>query len=266
MLLSVVILTHNNDDTVTSCLDSITFADEIIIVDDNSTDSTQESVNHWQHHNSRQTVRYVTHPLDNNFSVQRNFGLQHASGDWVLFIDADEVVPIDLGQEIRQIIQNSINACDGYYLNRYDIFLGKQLKHGETAHVKLLRLAKRRAGTWKGTVHEVWDIPGNKGLLKRALLHKRPISISEFLNRINWYSSIRAIELYNEKVKEPLVKLFFFPIGKFLNNYIIKGGFRDGFPGLAVAWIMSWHSLLVRIKLRLLWKNNGSSFFPLAKH
>ena len=147
------------------------------------------------------------------------------------------------------------------YLKRQDKFLGKQLEHGETAAVRLLRLARKDAGDWQGKVHEAWEIKGKIGILSKPLLHERHLSLSEFIGRLNKYAKLRAKELYQGEIRESYGRLLVNPVGKFYHNYFWRLGFLDGWPGLVMAWLMSWHSLLVRLWLKLYWRNDGQEVF-----
>lgn len=249
MEISTVILTKNEEKNIKDCLKTLLWCNEIIIIDDYSTDKTVKIAKEFK-------TRVFKRKLNNNFSGQRNFGLEKAKNDWVLFIDADERVSFKLKNEIWQLRQNYILAKNwvGFKIKRQDKFLGKWLKHGETNSVKLLRLAKKSSGKWQGKVHEVWQIKGKTKTLKNPLIHNRKITISQFITRINKYSSLRAEELYNRKTKINIFLILIFPLAKFFQNYILKLGFLDGIPGLATAEIMSLHSFLARMKLYLLEK------------
>ena len=149
MKISAVVLTKNEEENIEKCIKSLSFCDEIIIIDDNSTDETISKIRML---NAK--CQIYSRDLGGDFASQRNFGLQKANGDWVLFIDADETVSKKLADEIIKQIKVGKAGVNGNYFKREDIFLGKKLKHGETGSVKLLRLAKKDKGTWKRKVHE----------------------------------------------------------------------------------------------------------------
>ncbi len=252
MDLSAIILTHNNRTTIRQCLKGLAFCDEIIIVDDFSQDETLDIVKKFKITFSK-TLKLYQRLLESDFASQRNFGLAKATSTWILFLDADETVTKELRLEILKSLQDK--NIKGFYIKRQDKFLGKILKYGETSNVYLLRLAQKNSGVWLSPVHEIWDIKPQTKYLKASLIHHRDLSVNQFLNRINWYSELAAQSLYQKKIKESSLRLFLNPIGKFFYNYLIRQGFRDGFPGLIMAYLMSWHSFLVRIRLRLLWLN-----------
>lgn len=246
-MISAVILTKNEEKRIKQSLESLSWCGEIIVVDDYSNDKTKEICEKFG-------ARVYQRALNGDFSGQRNFGLFKAKGDWILFVDADEVVSSQLRQEIESKTVN-INGINGFFFKRIDYFFGRWLKHGETAFVRLLRLARRGSGQWRGKVHETWQIKGEVGCLDNPLIHKRNLTIDEFLIRINFYSSLRAKELYLQKVKTNWFYIVSYPLGKFIQNYFFRLGFLDGKEGLTMTVMMSFHSFLVRAKLFLLWKN-----------
>ncbi len=248
-MISAVILTKNEEKNITACLESLSWCDEIVVIDDNSTDKTVDIA-------KKKGVRVYVHALENNFSEQRNFGLEKATGDWVLFVDADERISSALWYEIMANTNTPLDGYSGFYLKRQDSMWGKVLQHGETSNVKLLRLAKKDAGSWEGKVHEAWKVQGKKLTLKNPLMHYPHQSVNEFLQEINYYTDLRAEELYNKKIKTSWWSIILFPKVKFVSNYVIKLGFLDGLPGLVFALMMSFHSFLVRGKLWFLWQKN----------
>lgn len=246
-MISVVILTKNEEQNVQKCLESVRWCDEIIIIDDKSSNKTLEIAKKFK-------TSIYTHALNGNFSDQRNFGLSKARSDWVLFVDSDEVVSDALVYEIQNAIglkDQNLRDFNGFYIKRIDFMWGKQLKHGE-ASIKLLRLGKKGAGIWKGMAHERWQIGAPVGSLVNPILHFPHKNIEEFLGEINFYTDIRAKELRNKNTKVFFWAILLYPPGKFIVNYILKRGFVDGMQGLIFAIIMSFHSFLVRGKL---WNN-----------
>ncbi len=242
MRISAVVLTKNEEKNIKECLEGLGFCDEVIVVDDYSGDKTGEMAKKLE-------ARVFARALKGDFAAQRNFGLEKAQGDWVLFVDADERVTVKLQKEIRLRCGQADDYL-GFYLRRRDYFGGKWLKFGETANVKLLRLAKKNAGRWKRKVHEFWNVKkGRVGELKNPLLHYPHPTISQFLEQINEYTSLDARQFYQEGQRCQLWQVFLYPNAKFFQNYCLCLGFLDGFPGLVMALMMSLHSLITRIKL-----------------
>src|SRR3989344_732954 len=249
-MLSIVILTKNEEKNIIDCLETAVWADELIIVDDNSMDRTIDVINSL----GNKKIKIYKNVLSDNFSNQRNFVLSKSTKDWVLFLDADERITSGLKEELNTTIINRENNISGYFIKRVDVMWDKLLNHGETGDIRLLRLAKRGTGAWVGKVHEKWQVDGEVGELDGQILHYPHQSINEFLLDINYYSSLRAQELFGRKVKAKVQDIMIYPIAKFFKNYLIKFGFLDGIEGLIFALMMSFHSFLVRGKLWLLWQ------------
>lgn len=251
-MLSVVIIAKNEEKNILDCLETVLWADEIIIVDDNSEDRTIEVVKSL----SSKKIKVYSKSLNEDFASQRNYALSKATKKWVLFLDADERVTNELREEINTfLIENiKISNINGFFIKRKDIMWGKELKHGETGGIKLLRFAKKDSGIWKGKVHEIWEVEGNISEMENNLIHFPHQTIDEFLSEINFYTTLRAKELYENKIESSVKNIILYPKGKFIKNYFIKLGFLDGIEGLIFAIFMSLHSFLVRGKLWLLWK------------
>ena len=251
MNISAVVLTKNEEENIVDCLESLSWCNEIVVIDDNSEDRTIEIAKNYG-------AKVFVNSLQNDFSKQRIFGLSKATNDWVLFVDADERVSEVLASEIFNFLPiksgSIFNSFDGFYIKRLDYMWGKELKHGETGNIKLLRLAKKNAGLWKGKIHETWDVKGKIGELTNPLLHFPHKTLNEFLNEINFYTDIRVKELYDQKVTVYWWSIILYPKLKFFVNYFLKLGFLDGIQGLVFAIIMSFHSFLVRGKLWMLWQ------------
>lgn len=245
-MISVVILTKNEENNIKECIESVKWCDEIVVIDDNSTDKSVDIA-------KKLGAKVYSHTLNNNFSAQRNFGLSKASHEWVLFVDADERVSIALWYEIMQRTNETFGDHTGYYIKRKDVMWGRVLKYGETGNSKFLRLARRDAGEWVGLVHETWKVKGNTGTLNNSLDHFPHTSIEEFLKEINYYTDLRSHELFEKKTKVHIWQIIMYPNSKFVLNYFFRVGFLDGLPGFVLAMNMSLHSFLVRAKLWLLW-------------
>ncbi|HSD98451.1 MAG TPA: glycosyltransferase family 2 protein [Patescibacteria group bacterium] len=246
MSISAVVLTKNEERNIESCLKDLEFCDEIIVIDDNSTDATVELAR-------KNGARVIVHSLENSFALQRNFGLEKAREEWVLFVDADERVSEKLKNEILEKIQN--NKYVGFFLKREDVMWRKVLRHGEQGKIQLLRLAKKENGKWKGKVHEMWDIHGSVQTLDNALRHHPHPTIAEFLQEINFYSTLRSQELFENGKHANLIDILIYPKVKFIQDYFWKMGFLDGIQGFLAAILMSFHSFLVRGKLWQLQKS-----------
>lgn len=252
--ITVVVLTKNEADNIRRCLKSLLWCKEIILLDD----SQDQTVALAAPVLPKTKLRIIKANATGDFAVLRNNALTKVRYEWVLFIDADETVTPELAREITQAIGSK--RKNGYLIRRQDNFLGKWLKYGETGDIKLLKLGRKYAGKWRRRVHEAWEIKGEIGELKSPLLHHPHPTISEFIERINRWTTLDAEEFYNAGVRSSWGKVIAYPSGKFIRNYIFKLGFLDGTPGLLFAILMSMHSFLTRGKLFLLNQNKNHTF------
>lgn len=246
-MISAIVLTKNEEQNIEKCLKTLSWCDEVIVIDDFSEDKTAKIAKGLG-------AKVFGRALSSDFSAQRNFGLEKATQKWVLFVDADEQVTPQLRAEIQKAIKN--DEVVGYFLRRKDFLFGKWLAHGETAKVKLLRLARKGAGEWRRQVDEVWEIKGRRQVLKNPLQHFPHPTIDEFLKNINFHSTLNARVFYEEGKRTSIFD-WGKPLAKFFQNFIFRLGFLDGMPGFLLALLMSFHSFLVRSKLFLLWKKEG---------
>lgn len=201
-----------------------------------------------------------------DYAAARNEALGKAKREWVVFVDGDEEIGEELKKEIRRITDkdykdyknyNISGACfSGAYFKRRDRFLGKWLKHGETASVRLLRLGRRDAGRWERPIHEVWKISGRIGELKHPLWHYSHGSVDGMVEKLDRYSEIEAEYrlgrlggLGKFGKLGVLGEMAIFPLTKFVHNYFLRLGVLDGMEGLIHALMMAGHSFLTRAKL-----------------
>jgi hypothetical protein len=245
--LTAVVLSRNEQANIRDCLAGLSWCQQVVLID-HSTDSTLKL--------ARRTLKLpqlkiYTHPAE-DFSLLRNFGLDHADHDWVLFIDADHRVSSQLKNEIIHLLFKSSPAHQGYKIRQLDHFAGKLLRHGETAHIYHLLLGKKSAGRWHRRVHERWLISDPVGTLKTPLDHYPHPNLTEFLEHINRWSTLNAREFASQGVQGNLFQVITHPTAQFFLNYVIRLGFLDGPQGLVYALVMSFHSFLTRSKLYLL--------------
>jgi len=251
MKLSAVILTNNEEKNIARCIDNLRWCNEIIVIDDFSKDKTAKIAR-------GRGAAVFKRKLSNNFAAQRNYALNKARGNWIMFVDADEIISSSLSREIVRRLKKVNKNTFGFYFSRKDFFINRWLNFGETSQVKLLRLARKNSGIWKGKVHETWQIKGNTEEMKNPILHYPHKNITGALEKINYYSSLRAQELCSQGIKTNVFEIVSYPLAKLFINIIWYQGHRDGMAGLVFALIMSFHSFLVRTKLWLLnqQKNN----------
>lgn len=237
--LTVIVPTFNEEDYIEDALFSVKFADEIIVIDSFSTDKTVEIAKKF-------TSKILTRKFD-NFSNQKNFALKEATGEWVLFLDADERVSHSLQIEILETIQNPKH--EGYKINFPHFFMNRFLYHNSD---DVLRLVKREGASFSGTVHEKLHCEGSIGKLKNIMLHFTYKGLSHYIDKKESYAWFQARHLYENNRGVTLFHLFFRPWYRFFRAMILKGGFRDGIPGLAVASIDAYGVFQRYAKLILL--------------
>lgn len=243
-MITIIVLTKNEQKNIKECLNSAKWADELIVVDDYSEDKTLEIAKEY-------TKKIYQRKLGLDFSSQRNFAISKATKEWVMFLDADERISEELKNEMIGKL-NFSNQYDGYEIKRLDVMWKKKILHGEQGNIKLLRLFKKDKGKSLGKVHEEIKVKGKIGQLNNSIAHYPHQVVAEFLRELNLYSSIRAMALYDKGVKTNWFLILCYTKGKFIKNYFFLRGFLDGIQGLVLAILMSMHSFLTRSKLWLL--------------
>jgi len=225
-MLSVIIITKNEAFHIGRCLDSVSWADEIIVLDSGSEDNTTEICQ-----------RYTNKVFINDwlgFGIQKQRALDHAKSDWVFSIDADEVVSPELKAEIQAAMLES--SFNGYEIPRLSSYCGKQIRHSGWYPDYVLRLFKRETGCFTDhVVHERIIVQGVVGQLSVPLLHDAFINLEEVLHKVNSYSSLGANMLHQKNVSSSLSKAIFKALWTFIRTYGLKGGFLDGQQGLMLA-------------------------------
>lgn len=240
---TAVILARNEEANLPRCIQSLQFCEHIVVIDDHSTDSTAAVA-------KKAGAEVRTADVHANFASARNAAMKQAETDWVLFVDADEEVSHELRSSLQEIIENP--SYEAYYVRRRDFWWSTELRYGETMKVRntgLIRLIRKGAGVWKGAVHEEFVPKAEAGRLSGFLNHYPHQTLKEFIHDINMYSSSRAEELHHAGISASVFHVLAYPSAKFLVTYILRGGFLDGPAGFAYAFLMSFHSFLVRAKL-----------------
>lgn len=227
-LLSIIIVAKNESEHIARCLESISWADEIIVFDSGSTDNTVEICKNFTPH-----VFETDWP---GFGPQKQRALDKTSGDWVLSIDADEQITKALQSEILKAIQNPQNTHHGFEIPRLSSYCGKQIKHGGWWPDYVLRLFQKKQGKFSDSlVHERVILNGSTSQLKSPILHESYTSLEEVLSKTNNYSSLGAKMLFDDGKKSSLVHAIIRGVWTFFRTYIIKASFIDGEQGLMLA-------------------------------
>jgi glycosyltransferase involved in cell wall biosynthesis len=231
--ISVVVVTLNEEERIADCLRSVAWADEIVVVDAASGDKTVEIAREF-------TERIFIRPWP-GFAAQKNWGLEQASGQWVLSLDADEEVPSALRDEILAVV-GAPAACDGYRMPRRNVFWGRFIRHGGLYPDWQLRLFRRGRGRFvERAVHESVRIEGAVGHLAQALVHRSYRDVADFLERANRYSTLAAEEWLRSGRRVRPSALVLAPLGRFLSMYVLRAGFLDGGRGFLLAALYAYY-------------------------
>lgn len=254
--LSVAIATFNEEKTLGACLESVKgLADEIVVVDGSSTDKTVKIARSF----GAKVIVTDNKPI---FHINKQLAIDACRGEWVLQLDADEIIPPNLADEIKTITQNlSPNTHDAYWIKRKKMFLGKWIKKGGQFPDPVIRLFKKgKARLPCKSVHEQILVEGGVGWLKNPMLHLPTPSFSVYITKDNRYSTLTALEMKEKNLSlgfgTKIVYLIFKPIGIFFSLYFRHLGFLDGFPGFVFAFYSGLHQFSAFVKY---WEMKNSS-------
>ncbi|WP_020410675.1 glycosyltransferase family 2 protein [Hahella ganghwensis] len=238
--LSVTIITLNEAKRIRECIASVSFADEVLVVDSGSSDDTTEIAR-------AAGARVIEEPW-RGFGPQKQFAVDQAQNDWVLCLDADERPSPELAAEICQIMQQPMFKA--YTMPRCNTFLGRWLRHGEGYPDLSLRLFDRRNAVWsKDPVHEKVETESEIGQLKADLMHFSEDGINAYLAKQNRYTSLQAEQMHTRGKDFSVGQMIFSPLFRFFKFYILRRGFQDGIPGLIHILIGCMNSFLKYAKL-----------------
>lgn len=245
MKLSVIIITKNEAHNIADCINSVRFADEIIVVDSGSTDTTVAVASAL----GARVIETLDWP---GFGIQKNRALQNATCDWVLSLDADERVTPELASEIQSIICQP-NTSEGYRISRRSWYCGRFMRYGGWSPDYVTRLTKRHAAHFTNhLVHERLIVEGSIGTLKGILLHYSFLDYSQVLRKVDQYSTLSAQERHARGKRSSIGKAVGHGLWAFIRTYVLKLGFLDGAHGLALAISNAEGSYYRYVKLWLL--------------
>lgn len=247
--LSVILITKNEAELVGACLESVKWADEIIVVDSGSTDATVEICR-------RYTDKVVVTDWP-GFGPQKNRALAMATGAWVLSIDADEQVTPALAEEIRSTILNTPHCV--FKLPRLSSFMGRYIRHGDWWPDDVARLFQREHGRFSDDlVHERLLYQGHAGQLRQLLLHQSTRSVEQLLSKINTYTSGGATRVQASGKACGLGVAITHAAWAFMRGYVFKRGFLDGREGFIIAVSVAENSFYKYVKAGYLQRDRKS--------
>jgi glycosyltransferase involved in cell wall biosynthesis len=230
--LSVITIALNEEKNIIPALESVRWADEILVVDSGSTDQTVE-------HAKTYTDKVFSVPWQ-GFGATKNFALQHATGDWVLWLDADERVSGELAAEIQHVTRSRDSTYAAYDVARRAFFLGRWIKHCGWYPSRVTRLFRRGKGTFSEThVHEKLVIEGPIGILRHDILHYTDPDLYHYFSKFNRYTSLAAKDLHKAGKSFRIFDLLIRPPFLFIKMYIFRLGFLDGIQGFILSVVSS---------------------------
>ncbi len=246
MKISVVLATYNEEKNLPRCLESVkAFADEIVVVDGSSEDKTRQIASRFK----AKVMKTLNRPM---FHTNKQMAIDAATGDWILQLDADEVVDDTLAEEIVKAVKYN-GPLDAYSIKRKNFFFGRWLHKGGQYPDPVIRFFKRgKAYLPQKSVHEQMSVVGNVGQLNGHLLHYTAPSLSRYLTNANRYTSLTAEELKSKKIHLNLgntLKYFLLkPFETFFLIYVRHKGFMDGSQGFVFALFSALHWPLAYMK------------------
>lgn len=237
--ISVIIITKNEEKNISDCLKSVEWADEIIVIDSESTDKTIELVKKF-------TDKVFTRKWE-GYVPQKKYAISLAKNDWVLSIDADERITPELKDEILNL---DPGLYSGFKIRRKNFLLKKEITScGWEKDYQLRLLKKDKVSLSDRLVHEKFIIDGSVATLKNPMLHYTFTSFTEYLTKINYYTSLKAQELLTKKNNIGGWTIFSHTVSAFFTFYFMKRGFKDGVHGLIISFLHSVSTMMNYIKL-----------------
>jgi glycosyltransferase involved in cell wall biosynthesis len=239
--LTVTVITHNEGPHIAEALESVAWADEIVVVDSGSTDGTVATAR-------RYATRVEQHEWT-GYGTQKNYAAELASHDWILSVDADERVAPPLADEIRALLRQEPKAA-GYEISRVSHYLGRWIRSTDWYPDFHVRLYDRRRARWsEDSVHESIQIPGRVERLRGELQHYPYRDVSEHLAKIDRYTTLVARQWAAAGRRTAAWEAVVYPRLAFLRNFILRRGFMDGHTGLIISLLNSYYVFLKYVKL-----------------
>lgn len=248
--ISAVISAYNEEKKIADCLTSVSFADEVIVVDNSSTDKTAQIA---KEHKAKVFAR----PNNPMLNVNKNFGFTKATGEWILSLDADERITPELKKEIKLTMEQLSNeAIDGYWIPRKNIIFGKWMEHAGWYPDYQMRLFRRNKGKFPALhVHEMIETEGKTAHLKEHIIHYNFETLSQFIYKhAELYAPNEAENLLKEGYKFSVVDAVRFPVKEFLSRFFAREGYKDGLHGLVLSLLLAFYHLVIFTRI---WEKQG---------
>ena len=237
---SIAIITFNEEKNIKEALDSVREFNEIIVVDSYSTDKTIEICKEYR-------TKIYQHKWG-GYAKQKQKAVDYTSGPWVLILDADERLTPELKNEITKKITDS--QYDGFYIPRENYFIGKWIRHSGWWPDNTLRLFKKEVSyVEQREVHEKVIVNGSIGYMSSPIKHYSYRTISDFIQRMDKYSTLSAEELINKSIVSSFCSMLVSPVLVFIKMFFLRQGFRDGIHGYILATLYSFYTFLKYVKI-----------------
>ncbi|WP_405409969.1 glycosyltransferase family 2 protein [Maribacter sp. Asnod1-A12] len=253
--LTALVITFNEIGYIEKCIESVSFADEIIVVDSFSTDGTYEYLK------DHPKVKVIQNPFE-NFTSQKSFALKQAKNDWVLFLDADEIVSDALQNEISETITSDTEIA-AFWFYRQFMFKNEKLKFSGWQTDKNYRLFRKSKAVFSDCkiVHETLDVDGASGILKEKLTHYCYKNYEDYKGKMLKYGRLKAIESFYKEKKFSYVMMILKTSWKFFNHYILRLGILDGKKGFIICYLNSLGVLERYNELKRLEQKNELAYY-----
>ncbi|MCI0342010.1 MAG: glycosyltransferase family 2 protein [Planctomycetales bacterium] len=239
--LSVAVIVQDEERNLEACLESVKFADEIVVVDSHSTDRTAEIARRFT---DRVFQREYQGQVD-----KKNHAVEKCANDWVLSVDADERVSPELAAEIRETLARGGDAA-GFQIRRRTFYMGREIRHGEWNPDWVLRLFDRRRGRFGGTdPHDRVEVSGPVARLSGTMDHHPYRDFAHQIARVQHFSTLAAKAFHEQGRRAGLWMMLVRPWFRFVKGYLLKLGFLDGIPGLAIATASGFYAFARAVKL-----------------
>ena len=242
MKITATVITLNEEHNIAAALESLSWADEIIVVDSESADRTVEIARRF-------TDRVFVRPWP-GYSAQKNFAASQATNDWIFSLDADERVSEELTVNLERLKRGGDPQASGFEMPRLTFYLGRWIKHSGWYPDCKLRLYDRNRARWRGEfVHESLEVDGGVDKFSGNILHYTVRDASEHHLRMDRYTTLAAEQDFAQARRASLGSMLLSPFAVFLRSYFFKLGFLDGIQGLAIARFAAHYEFLKKLKL-----------------
>lgn len=228
--LSVALIVKNEEKKIEKCLRAVSWADEIIVVDSGSKDRTVMIAEQLK-------AKVFTRHFD-NFCNQKNYAIEQAASDWVLCLDADEIVTPELSVSIQRVLADQAEIS-GYFIRRQNFIFGRRLRFGGQGEDWILRLFEKGKGQYQQIVHETLSVEGSMSRLQGDLLHFSTANVQEYHAKMNLYTGLEAKLMRERGDRYSVLKQWLYPPLRFFYYYFIRLGFLDGREGFLFHFLSS---------------------------